>query len=198
MEAAMGETSMKLCLLRDLAARNGVDAILLQRVSSIAWVTGGAAAYVNIASSKAEYVLLVTAKEQYLISNNIEAPRLEKEEQLQVQGWNFQLSPWFETEKAVQYLTKGLKLGMDHYFPGAVDLSGEIARLRANLNLEEGNRFRMLGQLCARLNMRSLASWQKKRNAAEYRRRLISSRRMNAFLTSAIHSPPRRNSIIMS
>jgi Xaa-Pro aminopeptidase len=149
MEAAMGETSMKLCLLRDLAARNGVDAILLQRVSSIAWVTGGAAAYVNIASSKAEYVLLVTAKEQYLISNNIEAPRLEKEEQLQVQGWNFQLSPWFETENAVLYLTRGLKLGMDHYFQGAVDLSGEIARLRANLNLEEGNRFRMLGQLCA-------------------------------------------------
>jgi Xaa-Pro aminopeptidase len=149
MEVAMGEISGKLSLLRDLAVRHALDAILLQRVSSIAWATGGASIYVNVARSNAEASLLITGNNQYLITNNIEARRLEKEERLAAQGWDFHITPWFEKEITTQGLTKGLKLGADDYFPGALDLSGEIAHLRANLNLEEGERFRVLGQLCA-------------------------------------------------
>jgi hypothetical protein len=37
----MNEITAKLGLLRDMAARQAVDAILLQRVSSLAWATGG-------------------------------------------------------------------------------------------------------------------------------------------------------------
>jgi Xaa-Pro aminopeptidase len=149
MEVAMSELSGRLSLLRDLSVRHALDAILLQRVSSIAWVTGGASVYVNIARSRAEASLIITRNNQYLITNNIEATRLEKEERLASQGWDFHITPWFEKEIATQRLMKGLKLGADNYFPGALDLSGEIARLRANLNLEEGRRFQILGQLCA-------------------------------------------------
>jgi Xaa-Pro aminopeptidase len=149
MEVAMSEISGKLSLLRDLADRHALDAILLQRVSSIAWATGGASIYVNVARSNAEASLLITGNNQYLITNNIEATRLEKEERLAAQIWDFHITPWFEKEIITQELTKGLKLGADDYYPGALDLSGEIAHLRANLNLEEGKRFRMLGQLCA-------------------------------------------------
>ena len=145
----MSEISGKLNLLRDLAAKKGLDAILLQRVSSIAWATGGASVYVNTARSNAEISLLVTGTHQYLLTNNIEAPRLEKEEKLAAQGWDFHITPWFEKEMTSQGLTQGLKLGADDYYPGVVDLSGEIARLRANLNPAETKRFRMLGQLCA-------------------------------------------------
>lgn len=145
----MSDISGKLSLLRDLAVRHALDAILLQRVSSIAWATGGASAYVNVACSKAEASLLVTGNNQYLITNNIETRRLEKEERLTAQGWDFQITPWYEKGSTAQGLTKGLKLGADDCFPGALDLSGEIARLRANLNLEEGKRFRILGWLCA-------------------------------------------------
>jgi antitoxin VapB len=149
MEVTMSEISGKLSLLRDLAVRHSQDAILLQRVSSIAWATGGASVYVNIARSNAEASLLITGNNQYLITNNIEARRLEKEERLAAQGWDFRITPWFKKEVTTQELTKSLKLGADNYFPGALDLSGEIAHLRANLNLEEGKRFRILGQLCA-------------------------------------------------
>ncbi len=145
----MSEISGKLSLIRDLAVKHALDAILLQRVSSIAWATSGASAYVNIARSNAEASLLVTGNNQYVITNNIEARRLEKEERLTSQGWDFHITPWFEEENTAQGLTNGLKLGTDGCFPGALDLSGEIARLRANLNLEEGERFRILGQLCA-------------------------------------------------
>lgn len=46
-------------------------------------------------------------------------------------------------------LTRGLRLGADVPYSGATDLSGDLARLRANLTPEEGERFRALGRLCA-------------------------------------------------
>jgi len=105
---------------------------------------------VNVANSLAEAsLLLITGKNQHLITNNIEATRLEKEEGLASQGWDFHITPWFEQEIPTLGLTKGLKLGADGFFPGALDLSSEIAHLRANLNPEEGKRFRALGMLCA-------------------------------------------------
>jgi antitoxin VapB len=145
----MNELMEKLSRIRDLAARHNLDAILLQSVSSIAWATGGAAGYVNTARSDGEASLLVTLDKQYLFTNNIEAPRLKKEEGLATQGWEFRTVPWFETNPAIQELMGGLKLGADGLFPGAQDLPGEIAHLRANLTPYEGERFRTLGRLCA-------------------------------------------------
>jgi Xaa-Pro aminopeptidase len=147
---AMNETSRKLSLLRDLMAGHGLGAILLQRVSSIAWATSGASVYVNLARSQAEVSLLVTGNQQHLLTNNIEATRLEKEEKLTDQGWEFFITPWFEQEKAIQKVAQGLKLGVDYYYPDALDISLEMAHLRANLDEEEGFRFSVLGKLCAR------------------------------------------------
>jgi Xaa-Pro aminopeptidase len=145
----MDEIPHKMDLLRNLADRKGLDAVLLQRVSSVAWATAGAAAYVNIASSLAECALLVSRDEGFLITNNIEAPRLEKEEQLKEQGWNFQVAPWYEKQALLQSMVRSRKLGSDACFPGALDLSGELAQLRAQLLPQEGQRFRILGQLTA-------------------------------------------------
>jgi antitoxin VapB len=149
MENAMSELSRKLSLLRDLATRQGVDALLLQRVASVAWMTCGASAYVNTARTEAEAALLITGGNQYLFTNNIEAARLDKEEKLGSQGWEFRISPWFETTPAIQELTAGLKLGADGLSRDALDLSSEIAHLRAGLTSAESERFRTLGRLCA-------------------------------------------------
>ena len=43
----MNELMKKHNFLRELMDSHGLDAILLQRVSSIAWLTGGASTYVN-------------------------------------------------------------------------------------------------------------------------------------------------------
>jgi antitoxin VapB len=80
-----------------------------------------------------------------LITNNIEAPRFEQEEGLKAQGWEFRVSRWHEPAPEA---AQGLKLGTDLARPGAVDLSDEIAHLRADLLPEEGERFRKLGRLC--------------------------------------------------
>jgi Xaa-Pro aminopeptidase len=149
MVEVMNEISGKLNLLRNLATSKGVDALLLQRVSSVAWATAGAAVYVNTARSEGEASLLITKEKQFLFTNNIEAPRLEKEEGLVAQGWEFSIAPWFETNRVLQELMGRSKLAADGLFPGVQDLSNEIAHLRANLTQTEGERFRTLGKLCA-------------------------------------------------
>ncbi len=135
--------------IQALLAERGLDALLLQRVSSFAWATCGRASYVHTASSTGEASLLITPAGRYVITNNIEAPRLEQEEGLATQGWELCVGPWYEPQAAVAQLTLGLRLGVDGPYAGATDLSSELARLRANLTAEEGDRFSTVGRLCA-------------------------------------------------
>jgi len=143
------EFSQKQDRIQALLAEHKLDALLLRRVSSFAWATCGAASYVNTATTNGEAALLITPSGRYLLTNNIEATRLRQEEKLAAQGWEFRLVPWHEAQDTVAELSRGLRLGADGPYPGATDLSGELARLRANLTPEEGKRFRTLGRLCA-------------------------------------------------
>ena len=145
----MDEFLFKQDKLHRLLAEKRLDALLLNRVSSFAWATCGAPSYVGVAATDGVASLLITPSHNYLITNNIEAARLEKEEALGTQGWEFQVQPWFETSDAVTRLAGGMKLGTDGLAPGSVDLSNEMARLRMNLTAPEEDRFRKLGALCA-------------------------------------------------
>jgi Xaa-Pro aminopeptidase len=145
----MNEFSQKIHRIRDLAASYNLDGILLQSPSSFAWMTCGASAYVNIASSESVASLLITPDKLYLITNNIEAARLEKEEELAAQGWDFCTDLWYKAEHTIPELTRGLRIGTDKFCPEAFDLTHDIAHLRANLTPEEGERFRTLGKFCA-------------------------------------------------
>ncbi len=145
----MTEFSLKQDRIKALLERRRLDGLLLQRASSFAWATCGAAAYVNTASTNGAASLFVTPTHRYLISDNIEATRLELEEKLKYQGWDFQVSPWYSAQEQVAKLSHGLKIGSDGDYPGALNVSNEIAHLRFNLTPEEDVRFRVLGRLCA-------------------------------------------------
>jgi antitoxin VapB len=145
----MTEFNTKQDRIQSLLAERQLDALHLQRVSSFGWATCGAASYVNSATTTGEAALLVTTSGRHLLTNNIEATRLEGEEGLADQGWQFHVAPWYEIPDTLARLTSGLRLGADGPVPGAVDLSYELARLRANLTPEEAERFRILGSLCA-------------------------------------------------
>lgn len=141
----MTELEVKLARVQALLEARHLDALLLQRISSFAWVTGGARSYINTAAAVGEASLLITrAGGRYLITNNIEAPHYEKEEGLAAQGWEFHLAPWHAPNPAIARLARGLKLGADVAYPAAVDLSSEVARLRADLLPVEHERFRSL------------------------------------------------------
>jgi Xaa-Pro aminopeptidase len=145
----MTEFTQKQDRIRALLAERRLDALLLQKVSSFAWATCGASSYINSAATDGAASLLVTPSGRYLITTNIEATRLEQEEKLGEQGWEFRAAPWHVDNEAVAQLTRGLKLGADGPYPGATDLSSAVSRLRINLMPEEGKRFRALGRLCA-------------------------------------------------
>jgi antitoxin VapB len=118
-------------------------------VSSFAWATCGAASYINTATSTGTASLLITRDGLHLITNNIEATRLEQEEKLKDQGWEFHVTPWHASEDYFHSLARGLNLGADVPYQGALDLGGELALLRATLTGEEGDRFRTLGRKSA-------------------------------------------------
>lgn len=144
------EFNLKMKKIQELLQEHHLDALWLRRVSSFAWATCGAASYVNTAATAGEASLLITPEGRYLITSNIEAPRLEIEEALLRQGWEFRTRLWYETRDLVAELTKGMQLGADSPYACNVDLSTEIARLRSTLTPDESQRFRSLGGLCAK------------------------------------------------
>jgi len=147
----MSDFNHKQTQIAALLAQKQLDALLLRRVSSFAWATDGAASYVNTAVTDGAASLLITPAGRYVITDNIEATRLEQEEKLAEQGWELKVSPWHQSSNVITQLTAGLKLGADGAAPGAIDLSAEVGQLRTNLTPAEGERFAQLGQLCAQV-----------------------------------------------
>jgi Xaa-Pro aminopeptidase len=126
-----------------------LDALLLRQVGNLAWITCGADSHVNMADTIGVAFLLITRTDRFVLTNNIESVRLMQEEGLAQQNWEFKVSPWYEQTGNLAELTRGMKLGVDGDFPNSRELSSEIAQLRSHLTAEEGNRYRVLGALCA-------------------------------------------------
>lgn len=151
MMPANQELDIKLSALRSLLTKHDAEAILLRRVSSFAWATCGAKSYVNTATTEGAASLLITREKAYLATNNIEAPRLEHEEGLRSQGWEFIVSPWETPQQALNKTIAGKNLISDVPFANAKDVGAEICRLRARLTPRESERFVQLGSLCAEI-----------------------------------------------
>jgi antitoxin VapB len=145
----VSEQQRKLEIIRAWMAGRNLGGLYLQSTGSFAWATCGAASYINTAATNGSASLLITQDHQYLFTSNIEAPRLEKEEQLKAQGWEFQVTPWHASQVDLETLCQGLVLASDGPLAGAVDVSADLARLRACLTPEEGKRFQELGRTCA-------------------------------------------------
>lgn len=148
-EADRLELAIKLARARTLIEKHQMDGLLLRRVSSFAWATCGAASYVNTATSEGGASLLITRQAAFLATTNIEAPRLEQEALLADQGWKFCISLWSDPQAGLARLVKDQNLIADGPFPGARDISPEMARLRSSLTESEAEKFRSLGSLCA-------------------------------------------------
>ncbi len=143
------ELNLKLERIRALLAECDLDALLLHKTENFAWATCGGDPHINTADSLGIASLLITRTNRFVVTNNIEATRLMQEQGLSEQGWDFQISPWYEKKDPIAGLTRGMKVGADTSFPHALNLFQEITSLRSQLTPEEGNRFRELGTICA-------------------------------------------------
>jgi len=144
------EVEDKAARVRAILRAEGLDAIVLRRVSSFAWATAGGASYVNAATDLGEAALVVTRDDRIVVTNDIEAPRLAAEQGLARQGWRMIASPWLGgIDGAIAAETRGLAVGSDAPARDEVDLRVAVARLRAALRVEETRRFRDVGRRCA-------------------------------------------------
>ena len=142
--AVSREFGQKRSRIREYMQKRGLDALLLGRQSNVSWYLCGAEAYVSIASERAAATLLLTREQDYLITNNIEAPRIRDEE---LNGVDVCLieEPWHTAPSAVREHMPVGSPGADIPFAGVADVSAEVAALRYSLLPEEVDRYARLG-----------------------------------------------------
>jgi len=134
--------------VREFLRLKGLKALLLKRQANFSWMTGGGLNLVGITTEMGATSLLITEDSKFVISNNIEGPRMIDEEGLGKQGFVIKTFPWFEDQEAsmVKELVGDGPVGCDTPFPNTVMLAEEIARLRYSLTPEEQERYRWLGE----------------------------------------------------
>ena len=144
------EIQGKRSLVKKLLEEEKLDGIYLKKSSNFAWLTGGGHNLVGLTTESGVAGLLVTANKDYGICNNIEAPRMEKEELLVEQGYETKSYPWYDEKEAdTVFSLAGKAVGSDCALGGSVDISGKINPLRYSLTCWEVERFKALGKLAA-------------------------------------------------
>ncbi len=134
--------------VRDFLRAKGLKALLLKRQANFSWLTAGGLNLVGITTEVGAASLLITETGKYVITSNIEAPRMAAEENLEALGYEIRSFPWYEEREAdlVAEIVGTGALGSDVPFPQAVVLAEEIARLRYSLTADELVRYRWLGE----------------------------------------------------
>src|SRR4030067_603062 len=125
--------------VRDLLKLKGLRGLVLKRQANFSWMTCGGLNLVGITTDLGATSLLITEESKFVISNNIEAPRMIEEEALEKQGFIIKTFPWFEDQEVsiVKELVGKSPPGSDAPFPDAQVLAEDVARLRYSFPPEE-------------------------------------------------------------
>lgn len=130
--------------LRELMEGHGVGALLLSTPANFAWYTGGADNRVDHGDPTGVASVLLTADDAYILTNNIEAPRMREEQTVELELVEH---PWHEEPTALlRELTGGGDLGTDFPSTSGPDLSAEISPLRYVLDGDAIEDYRRLGE----------------------------------------------------
>lgn len=146
--ASISEIREKERRIREFLKEKGFKGLLLKRQANFSWMTCGGLNLVGITTEVGATSLLITEDKKFAITNNIEAPRILKEEVLEEQGFIVKSFPWYEDREAeiVKEIMGEGGLVSDWPFPGASLLPDDIARLRYSLTPEEMERYKWLGE----------------------------------------------------
>ncbi len=134
--------------VREFLRSKNLKALLLKRQANFSWMTCGGLNLVGITTEFGATTILITENSKFVISNNIEAPRMVHEEGLGRQGFVVKTFPWYEDQEVsmVKELIGEDPLGSDVPFPNAQMVAEDVAKLRYSLTPEETDRYRWLGE----------------------------------------------------
>jgi Xaa-Pro aminopeptidase len=146
--ALVNEIKEKERRVRTFLQLKGLTALLLKRQANFSWMTCGGLNLVGITTEMGATSLLITENSKFVISNNIEAPRMIEEESLEEQGFTLKTFPWYEDQEAsvIKDLVGDGPVGCDVPYPNTIPVAEEVARLRYSLTPEEVDRYRWLGE----------------------------------------------------
>jgi antitoxin VapB len=127
--------------IKALLMEKDLDAVILKKGANIAWIIGGRA-HVPTTIELACLDVVVYREKIVVVTNKIEAPRLQSEE---LSGSEeLIVINWFEGREA--HLPRGQRVGVDGPESDRVNLSSEIENLRRNLNNFEVQRLKEIGK----------------------------------------------------
>jgi Xaa-Pro dipeptidase len=142
------EVEVKRRRVRDFMGKHGVDAVILENQNSFAWYTGGGDNHVGIATERGAALLVITRDGDFVVTSNIEAPRIMAEEVPGLELGPVEV-PWHEPAgvlKAVERLVGNGKVASDTGLGGSVKMTEELAELRYSLIDAEVERYRKVGR----------------------------------------------------
>lgn len=146
----MNEIEIKQERIIKLLDKKNLDGIILAKNSNISWLTGGMENRIVFVSEEGAVKLIVLKDKILVLTNNIEAERVVKEEGLDKEDFQFIVNQWYERD-LLDDLIRKYRLGGDCYFPEVNNLQEEIKRLRFSLLPEEIERYRSLGRETAKI-----------------------------------------------
>ena len=148
------ETQTKQRRLAEFLDRHHLDGVLLQQRANFAWITCGRDNHIANNTEAGVAAVLATPTERVCLANNIESPRMEREE-LAKAGVQVVSFPWYDRKKSVAKVTEviaGRKVAadMDPLGIGLPPLPNGFVELRWSLTEEEVARYREGSRRAAR------------------------------------------------
>jgi Xaa-Pro aminopeptidase len=149
----MKELRTKEQRVREYMSANGLDAVLLSDRANFAWFTCGGTNHVRMDTDQGAASLLVTSDSKYIISNNIEGPRVADEEVADM-GFDMLIHPWQDAggkERLLKDVLGSGRCASDDGTPGTEPLPADFATLRYVLTSAERERLRSLCVDCGQI-----------------------------------------------
>jgi Xaa-Pro dipeptidase len=141
------EVQVKLERVRDLMVEEDLGAVVLGTQAGFAWVTAGGDSHVVQGAELGVASVLVTEDSQYVVTENIEARRLEVEEVAEL-GFEVVSDEWHKhnTNELISDLAPGDVAADGSWLTGAIDLGDSLSQLTWELLPPEIERYRALGR----------------------------------------------------
>ncbi len=138
------EVEQKLSRLRAAMAHHQIDVVVFTQYPNVAWLTAGASTFVNGATEQSPTGLVITPDHAYAVTDSIEAPRIEQEEELPALGFAMMVEPWYDKGHVISRLTANHTVWYDTDTP--TPFNQVMLTLRATLSESEIDRLREFSQ----------------------------------------------------
>ncbi|MGN6797911.1 MAG: M24 family metallopeptidase [Gaiellaceae bacterium] len=136
------ERAVKLGALRELLDRRGLPAIALTGTDGVAWATGGVTNRIEAGNPASAAWVVVTPDAAYVITTNVELPRLQAEaalDEFEVRGVD-----WFEADGLVQLAAEVAGVPAARIGGLGIDVADDLVDLRFALLPSEQDRLAAL------------------------------------------------------